>query len=401
MPTKPLRTPEFVVLFSLMTSLAALSIDAILPALRQIGEALAVVDPRDTQLIISSFILGMVVGDLIFGPLSDAVGRKNAIQAGLLIFVAGTLVSMTAASLDQMLLGRIIQGIGLAGPKIASRAMIRDLYEGRAMARIMSFIFMVFILTPMLAPALGQAVLLLADWPAIFLLFLLLAAVVAPWLALRQPETLSPERRIRISVSTLCYNGALIVRHAKVMAYTLATGLIFGALVLHLSTAQALFHDLYRVTDLFPLYFAILASGVGLASYTNARLVLHYSMHGLSVIALLGMTVFAGTLLAVALQYKGVPPFSAFMVLCFLMFSCIGVLFSNLNAMAMESLGRVAGLGASLVSSISGMVAVIVAVAVGRFYDQTVAPLAAGFILAGLSALALVLAARRSTAGDV
>ncbi len=184
MPTKPLRTPEFVVLFSLMTSLAALSIDAILPALRQIGEALAVADPRDTQLIISSFILGMVVGDLIFGPLSDAVGRKNAIQAGLLIFVAGTLVSMTAASLDQMLLGRIIQGIGLAGPKIASRAMIRDLYEGRAMARIMSFIFMVFILTPMLAPALGQAVLLLADWPAIFLLFLLLAAVAAPWLGL-------------------------------------------------------------------------------------------------------------------------------------------------------------------------------------------------------------------------
>lgn len=400
--SKPaLRTPEFVILLSLVTSITALTIDAILPALRQIGEALAVADPKDTQLIVSFFILGMVFGDLIFGPLSDAIGRKNAIQTGLLIFVAGTIVSMTAASLEQMLLGRVIQGIGVSGPKIASRALIRDLYEGRAMARIMSFIFMVFILTPMLAPALGQAVLLIADWPAIFLLFLLLAAIVAPWLGFRQPETLAPERRIRVSVSALLNNSVLIVRHAKVMAYTLAAGLMFGALLLYLSTAQALFFDLYGIADLFPLYFAVLASGVGLSSYANGRLVMRYGMHRLSVIALLGMIAFGVALLGVALLNGGVPSFIAFMLLCFGMFSCLGILFSNLNAMAMENLGRVAGLGASLVSSISSLVAVIVAVAVGRFYDQTVVPLTAGFILAGLLSLVLVLGARRSTAGDI
>ena len=400
--SKPaLRTPEFVILFSLVTSITALTIDAILPALRQIGEALAVADPKDTQLIVSFFILGMVFGDLIFGPLSDAIGRKNAIQTGLLIFVAGTVVSMTAVSLEQMLLGRVIQGIGVSGPKIASRALIRDLYEGRAMARIMSFIFMVFILTPMLAPALGQAVLLIADWPAIFLLFLLLASVVAPWLGVRQPETLAPERRIRVSISALLNNSVQIVRHAKVMAYTLAAGLMFGALLLYLSTAQALFFDLYKIADLFPLYFAVLASGVGLSSYANGRLVMRYGMHRLSVIALVGMMGFGGALLGVALLNEGVPSFIAFMALCFGMFSCIGILFSNLNALAMENLGRVAGLGASLVSSISSLVAVIVAVAVGRFYDQTVVPLTAGFILAGLLSLALVLGARRSTAGDI
>ena len=400
--SKPaLRTPEFVILFSLVTSITALTIDAILPALRQIGEALAVADPKDTQLIVSFFILGMVFGDLIFGPLSDAIGRKNAIQTGLLIFVAGTIVSMTAASLEQMLLGRVIQGIGVSGPKIASRALIRDLYEGRAMARIMSFIFMVFILTPMLAPALGQAVLLIADWPAIFLLFLLLASVVAPWLGVRQPETLAPERRIRVSISALLNNSVQIVRHAKVMAYTLAAGLMFGALLLYLSTAQALFFDLYKIADLFPLYFAVLASGVGLSSYANGRLVMRYGMHRLSVIALVGMMGFGGALLGVALLNEGVPSFIAFMALCFGMFSCIGILFSNLNALAMENLGRVAGLGASLVSSISSLVAVIVAVAVGRFYDQTVVPLTAGFILAGLLSLVLVLGARRSTAGDI
>ena len=225
--------------------------------------------------------------------------------------------------------------------------------------------------------------------------------MVAPWLGLRQPETLAPERRIRVSVSALLNNSVLIVRHAKVMAYTLAAGLMFGALLLYLSTAQALFLDLYRIADLFPLYFAVLASGVGLSSYVNGRLVMRYGMHRLSVIALLGMMGFGSALLGVALLNGGVPSFVVFMLLCFGMFGCLGILFSNLNAMAMENLGRVAGLGASVVSSLSSLVAVMVAVAVGRFYDQTVVPLTAGFILAGLLSLALVLGARRSTAGDI
>lgn len=401
-PTKPpLRLPEFVALFSLTTSLTALSIDAMLPALRDIGQALAVTGANDTQLVVTLFILGMVFGEIFFGPISDAIGRKRAILAGLALFAFGAVVAMTAGTLEQLLAGRIIQGIGCAGPKIASRALIRDRYEGRSMARLMSFIAMVFILVPMLAPALGQLVLAAADWRAIFLVFLALAAVNALWLGLRQPETLEPARRIRFSLPNLLANGLLILRHAKVMAYTIALGFLFGALLVYVSTAPAMFFDLYGVDESFPLYFAINALGLGVASYLNSQLVMRYGMHRLSVLALAGLVIFAGALLAVAAAYGGVPPFGAFMTLCFLAFCCNGVLFANVNAMAMQSLGRVAGLGASMIASLSSLVAVIVSVVLGRFYDMTLFPLAGGLLLAGVVALALVLAADRNLAADV
>lgn len=396
-----LRLPEFVALFSLTTSLIALSIDAILPALGAMGRSLAVGDPKDTQLIVTLFIFGMVFGELFFGPLSDSIGRKKAILLGLAIYGAGTVVAMTATSLEQVLLGRIIQGIGVSGPKIASRALIRDQFEGAAMARIMSFIMMVFILVPMLAPALGQAVLLVADWRAIFNVFLAIAAIVALWMQVRQPETLTRERRIRFSPTTILANGLLIVRHGPVMAYTFSAGFVFGALLLYLSTVQAIFVDLYGVGDRFALYFALLALGIGLASFSNSQLVMRYGMQRLAVTALLGLIGFAGVLLFVALSHGGVPPFPVFMALCFAVFFCNGLLFGNLNAMAMQSLGRVAGLGASMIASISSLVAVVLSVVIGRFYDETVVPLTVGFLIAGSCSLILVLAAHRSRAGDI
>ncbi len=396
-----LRLPEFVALFSLTTSLIALSIDAILPALGDMGRALAVGDPNDTQLIVTLFIFGMVFGELFFGPLSDAIGRKKAILLGLAIYGAGTVIAMTAGSLEQMLLGRIIQGVGVAGPKIASRALIRDQFEGAAMARIMSFIMMVFILVPMLAPALGQAVLAVADWRGIFNVFLAIAAVVALWMQLRQPETLTPERRIRFSFGIILANGRLIVRHGPVMAYTFAAGFLFGALLLYLSTVQAIMVDLYGVGERFALYFAILALGIGIASFSNSQMVVRFGMHRLAVTALVGLVGFAAVLLALALSHGGVPPFPVFMTLCFAVFFCNGLLFGNVNAMAMQSLGRVAGLGASMIASISSLVAVVLSVVIGRFYDQTVVPLTIGFLIAGTCSLVLVLAARRSRQGEV
>jgi len=397
----PLSLPEFVALFSLTTSLTALSIDAMLPALRDIGAALSVTESNDTQLIVTLFILGMVFGEFFFGPVSDAIGRKGAILIGLALFGVGAVISMTADSLTQILVGRIVQGIGCAGPKIAARALIRDQYEGPAMARILSFIFMVFIIVPMLAPALGQLIVAVASWRAIFFVFLALAAVNAVWLVLRQPETLEPARRIPFSLATLLSNGTLILRHGKVMAYTVSLGFLFGALLVYVSTAPAMFHDLYGIDETFPLYFAIIAFGLGLASFFNSRLVMRYGMHRLAVVALAGMIVFAGALLALTAAFGGAPPFAGFMVLCFLAVCCNGLLFGNVNALAMQSLGRVAGLGASMVSSLSSLIAVILSVGLGRFYAQSVYPLAVALLLAGIVALFLVLAADRNQAGEI
>lgn len=401
MTKPPLSQLEFVVLLSLITALTALSIDAMLPALTEIGVALDVGNPNDTQLIVTVFFLGMVFGELPFGPLSDAIGRKAAILIGMVIFSVGAVIAAAASSMEVMLIGRLIQGFGASGPKIASRALIRDQYRGDAMARIMSIIYMVFILIPMLAPAMGQAVLAVAGWRMIFAFFVAFAVIGGVWLSVRQPETLPPERRIPIRLPTLARNAALIVRHPGVMGYTVAVGLIFGAFLLYLSTSEALFRDLYGIEDLFPLYFAILAFGFGLASFLNSKLVMRLGMYRLSVAALVAMIVCGAVFFAVSWGYAGVPPFPVFMVAFSALFFSAGLLFGNLNALAMQVLGRVAGIGASVVSSLSSLIAFVVAFAIGRFYDGTALPLIAAFTLTGLAALGLSRFARRAATADI
>lgn len=391
---KPLSTVEFVALFSFITSLTAAAIDGMLPALGMIGVELNVADPRNTQLIITLFVFGMVFGEFLFGPLSDAIGRRKAILLGLAIFCAGSILAMTAQSFEMMLLGRVIQGIGVSGPKIGSRALIRDKFSGDAMARMMSYIYMAFILVPMLAPAFGQLIISVASWRAIFFTYLVMGLIVAVWLMLRQQETLAPANRIPLSFGTLVRNTWLIFNNRKVMAYILALGLAFGALLLYLSIAQSMFQDIYGVGTRFPLYFAMLALGVGVASFTNSQLVMLFGMERLSLMALSAMCVFGGALLLVSFLYNGQPPFVWFLVNCGALLFCFSALFNNLNSLAMQSLGRVAGLGTSLSSALSSLVAVAIAVTLGRFYDLTVYPLAFGFLFAGIVGIGLVLFAR-------
>ena len=398
---KAIKLPEFIALFALMTSLTALSIDAMLPALPEIAQNLSVTNANDTQLVVSMFILGMVFGESVFGPISDAIGRKKTILIGIAIYCCGAVLAMTAQSMTLLLVGRIVQGIGVSGPKIASRALIRDQYEGNAMARIMSFIMMIFIIVPMVAPALGQLILLFAGWRAIFFLFLLLAITVAVWLGWRQPETLPAERRIPFSIPAIIRTTGLVLKHSKVMAYTVTAGLVFGVQVTYLSTSQAMFQDFYNAGKQFPLYFAILALGIGMASILNSQLVMRIGMHRLTVNALVGLIFLSCLLLLVGLLTEGVPPFSIFMPVFFLIFFCMGILFGNINAMAMQWLGRIAGLGASLIASVSSLIAVAVSVSVGKFYNGTVFPLAIGYLVCAMIALLLVLSADKSRLGEI
>lgn len=299
---------EFVILMALITSLVALSIDAMLPALSQIGDELGAQRSQDNQLIISTLILGMAFGQLIFGPVSDAMGRKIAIQIGLAIFVLGSVISMISTDMNTMLLGRLIQGMGVSGPRISSMALIRDKFQGAAMARVMSFITMVFIIVPMIAPAIGQGVLLWFNWQGIFTLFLMIALLVSLWLGIRQPETLAEENRRPVNLHNLKQACVFILTNKQVMGYALAAGLVFGAFLAYLSTSQTLFQSIYQVGDYFPLYFAILALAIGVSSYVNARLVLRLGMLRLSILALVGMAVFATCLAVVGHFYQGVPP---------------------------------------------------------------------------------------------
>jgi DHA1 family bicyclomycin/chloramphenicol resistance-like MFS transporter len=378
---------EFVILIALIISLVALSIDAMLPALPLIAADLGVAEINDSQYVISIFFAGMALGTLFFGPLSDSAGRRPAIIGGFALFALGCLLSIVAASFEQMLLGRFIQGVGAAGPRIVSVALVRDQYKGREMARVMSFVMSVFILVPVFAPAIGQLILFVADWRFIFAFFLALALIVVAWFWRRQPETLARENRIRFSFIRLLLDIRAIGQIRAALGYTLTMGFVFGAFIGYLSSSQQIFQVQYRLFDLFPLYFGILACSIGCASLFNARLVMRFGMRRLSRFALRAIGLLSAAFFLYAQFYDGHPPLNSLMLYLLVLFFFFGILFGNLNAMAMEPLGHIAGLGSALVGSVSTLMSVAFGVLIANAYDHTVLPLVGGFALLGLAAV--------------
>ncbi|MCP4332062.1 MAG: multidrug effflux MFS transporter [Gammaproteobacteria bacterium] len=378
---------EFVILIALIISLVALSIDAMLPALPQIAADLGVVEINDSQYVISIFFAGMALGQMFFGPMSDSLGRRPAILAGFAVFALGCLLSIAAAGFEQMLVGRFLQGLGAAGPRIVSVALVRDQFKGREMARVMSFVMSVFILVPVFAPAIGQLILSVADWHFIFAMFLALALTVVAWFWKRQPETLAQENRIRFSFVGLLLDIQAISRIRAALGYTLTMGFVFGAFVGYLSSSQLIFQVQYQLFELFPLYFGILACSIGCASLLNARLVMRFGMRALSRFALNAICFLSAVFYLYALVHDGHPPLNLLMLYLLLLFFFFGILFGNLNALAMEPLGHIAGLGSALIGSVSTLMSVVFGVMIADAYDQTVLPLVAGFALLGLAAV--------------
>jgi DHA1 family bicyclomycin/chloramphenicol resistance-like MFS transporter len=377
---------EFVILVSLIMSLTALSIDAMLPALPQIGSDLSVQNANDRQLVISVLFLGLAFGQLFFGPLSDSIGRKPALYAGYALYIAGALLSAAAANFTVMLVGRLLQGLGASAPRAVTLALVRDRYEGRAMARVMSFVMTVFILVPMLAPTLGQAILLFSGWRSIFASFVLLALATLVWFGLRIPETLAQEHRAPFSLRRIFEATLEIVRNRTAIGYTVSAGLISGAFLGYLNSSQQIFQEQYALGELFPIFFAVNAGSVGLASLLNTRLVMRFGMRFLvrwSLILVVGLSILA---LTIALLAAGQPPLWLLMAYIMATFFCIGILFGNQNSLAMEPLGHLAGIGAAVVGSLSTFISMPLGAIIGQSYNGTVLPLVAGMaILSGLS----------------
>ncbi len=389
---------EFIALMALMVSIVAVSTDAMLPALTQIGQDLGVTQANNNQLVVTSFFLGLAVGQLFFGPLSDSIGRKSAINLGFAVFAVGCVLSLTASDLNMMLAGRVLQGIGAAGPRTVAVALVRDQYAGRGMARIMSFVMAVFILVPIAAPALGQGILLIADWRGIFWMFLGLAVLATVWLTVRQPETLPREKRRAFSVVRIGNAVLEVCRSRMAIGSAAAAGLIFSAMIGYLTSSQQIFQDAYGVGDLFPLYFAILAIGIGGASIANARLVMRLGMQRLTVWALSAIIIMAAVFFVIAVSLDGVPPLWSFMLYGVPTFFCMGILFGNLNAMAMEPLGHIAGVGSAVVASLTGFISLGLGSAIGLSYNGTVLPLVAGYgVLGGLALLLMLWVAKGRT----
>ena len=377
---------EFVVLVSMMMSLMALSIDAMLPALPQIGSDLNVQNPNDRQLVVSTIFLGVAMGQLFFGPLSDKTGRKPSMYIGYSMFICGALLSAFANKFPMMLFGRLLQGIGISAPRAILLALVRDLYKGRLMARVMSFVMTVILLIPMIAPSLGQAILFQAGWRSIFFSFVLIALITIVWFALRMPETLPPEKRTPFSLRRIVNASIEIIKIRAALGYTISIGLISGAFLGYLNSAQQIFQEGYSLGERFPMYFALIALSIGIASFLNARLVIRFGMRFLvrwSLIVILGL---ATMTLGIVITTSGQLPL--WLVMSYLMstFFCVGILFGNQNSLAMEPLGHLAGIGAAVVGSISTLISIPLGTLIGQSYNGTVVPLIMGVaVLSGLS----------------
>jgi DHA1 family bicyclomycin/chloramphenicol resistance-like MFS transporter len=378
---------EFVALMAALMSMVALSIDALLPGLPQVGNALGVTNPNDNQLLITMIFLGVGFGQLLFGPLSDSFGRKPIVYLGFVLFIIATIICVTTKNFEVMIIGRILQGIGLSSPRTLAISMVRDSYSGDYMAKILSIVVMVFILVPVLAPTLGQLLITNFDWKSVFYFNLFFSSVVIIWFWKRQAETLPVANRIKFS-NTLFIDGTReFFRHKHAVVFTFISGFMSSSYLVYLSTSQQIFEKQYDLAELFPYLFASSALAVGFSTYLNSRFVVKYGMFQIAFKATIAYLAIA--LLFVILFYSGNPNVVVLVSFFAMQFFAIGFIFGNLRALAMQPIGHIAGIGAALNGFISMVMAVPIANYIGSFVIDSVLPLFIGFVVFGILSLLL------------
>ncbi|WP_438863853.1 multidrug effflux MFS transporter [Neptunicella sp.] len=378
---------EFIALMAIMMSVVAISIDALLPALGIIGRDLQVSHPNQAQFIISAIFIGLALGQLVSGPLSDAIGRKKVLFVGLTLYLFGSVICVTAGSIEVMLTGRFIQGLGVSGPYLSVMSIVRDKYSGAAMAKIMSLVMMVFMTVPILAPALGQLILAFASWQTIFTLYIVYAIGIGTWAWLRLEETLHPENVVPFRVSNIINGTITVLSNKTTLCYTVVMGCIFGALIGDLNSIPQVFQVQYAVGDMFALYFGLQAFGLGVSSFINSQLVERFGMRKL---CLIGAAIISGTSAILFIySYFQDPPFFVFFAYGAVILFCFGIMFGNLNAIALEPMGHIAGLAAAIVGALSSVLGIALGTYIGQLYNGTIVPLVLGFMLLG--ALAFII----------
>jgi len=376
----PLGNIEFVMLMAFITSLTALSIDSILPALAIIAHDFNLSDTKQTQQIIVTLFLGMAFGQFFYGPLADSIGRKPTIYIGIGLFLIGSLFAIFAQDLNTMLIGRLIQGIGVASPRIVAMAIVRDSFSGNHMARIMSLMMTIFVIIPIIAPTLGFWILTLSHWRMIYIFTAVFSLTVLIWFALRQAETLKAEHQHAFNFANIYNNCLIIFKDKSVMGYTVISGLVFGVFLGYLSASQHLFQNIYDTGDHFPYYFASLAASLGFASLLNAKWVLKFGSKKIVLFALFAiMMLSSGTLLFIYFKSAALS-LTQGMAYLTLLFFLIGLLFGNLNALAMHPIGHLAGIGAGVIGSIS----TFISIPLGHYVGQAIETNLNSFILAFL-----------------
>ena len=368
-----ISTPEFISLMAMLVATVAISIDAMLPALPDIAIQLTAKNPNQVQFILSAFIGGMALGTLVVGPLSDSFGRKNIIYVGAVIYISFSALCMFATDLETIVIARVFQGIGAAAPRVVSQALVRDLYSGREMARITSFIMIIFSIAPAVAPLLGAGLISLFDWRAIFLIFIIFALISTIWTKIRIREPLRPEMRVpfQIKIFRAAFLEIISIGIVRVSIITLIFS--YGTLFTCILLVQQVFDQFFGRANNFPEWFAVIAAFSASASFLNSMLVMKLGMRRLISAALRVQIALSAFMLLMFWTgaISGNLGFGFFVFWVFSLFFQAGLTFGNLTALAMEPLGHIAGTAASVISALATLGSVFLATIAGHFFDGT------------------------------
>lgn len=384
---------EFIAMAAALMALNALAIDIMLPGLQQIGASLGVENENHRQYVISAYFGGLAFALLAYGPASDRFGRRAPLFFGLGVYVLAAFGAAFATDFTVLLVLRFIQGIGAASTRVIAVSMVRDRFGGRQMAEIMSLIFMVFMVIPVVAPGIGQIVMIFAEWHWIFICMAAIAFAIAVWAFVRLPETLEPERRRPIDLGSVGRAFVYVLRNRLSLFYTLASTIIFGALFGFINSAQQVYVGIYDLGVWFPVIFAVIAGMMAVSSFLNSRLVGRFGMRRLSHSALVGFL--AVSTIWFVWSLFGVIPLPGFVLLFAAAMFQFGWIGSNFNAIAMEPLGHIAGTAASVQGFIQTLGGGLIGAAIGQAFDGTTTPLALGFCGVALGGLVMVLIAER------
>ena len=387
-PRHGLSFREFVAIAAALMALNALATDIMLPALGDIAHDLMVSDPNERQKVVIVYLLGFGCAQLVCGTLSDLYGRRTVLLTGLVLYTGAAVLSTFAQTMDQLLLSRLLQGIGCAAPRIVAVAMVRDSYSGARMGKVMSLVMMVFMTVPVLAPSVGQAILLFGEWRSIFLVLAICGFILFVWGGTRLGETLPAEERSPFSVREMTGAFATVLSTRASVGYMLALTFIIGALFAFIASAQQVFVETFGLGTLFPVMFAMTGIALAISSFFSASVVERIGLRPLSHVALVFYALISLTQVIVAATLgTSLVAFAGLLILGIFAFGMIG---PNFNAIAMEPLGRVAGTGAAVIGFVTTSGGALLGYLVSSHYDGTVLPLTAGFALFSISALVIV-----------
>jgi MFS transporter, DHA1 family, multidrug resistance protein len=391
--TRDMSRTEFVALIAALMAVDALAIDIMLPALPNMGDALGVANANDRSLVLTTFLLGFGLPQLVFGPLTDRFGRRAPILIGLAVYALTALSAPLAPSFALLLGLRFVQGVAAAAVRVAMLSAVRDRYSGKAMADVMSLVFAIFLLVPIFMPAVGQLILLVGSWRLVFVVMGLIAGVVALWTLVRLPETLEVVRRRTLDFKSVAEGFAIVFASRVAFWYGMSGIFLVGGILGFVNTSQPIYVGIFKLGVYFPLAFGGTAVVAAVASSLAPRIIdrlgVHRAAHGAAIISTMTCALW------LALSLAGFMPVWLFIAMVAIFVMTLATSFSTITSLAMQPLGEVAGTAAAVFGAMQTVGGAVLGYFVAQAFDGTVVPLVGALLIFELCVLACFLIAER------